>query len=134
MIVADTNLLVALWAGGNGAALAERIRRHDQLWEVPRLWRSEFRNALVGMIRARLLPSDAALALASDVEGAMVNHEHNVVAHDVLTLALRSGCSAYDCEYVALAENLGVPLVTFDREVLQAFPERSIAPERFLRD
>jgi hypothetical protein len=29
VIVADTNLLVALWAGGNGAARAERIRRQD---------------------------------------------------------------------------------------------------------
>jgi predicted nucleic acid-binding protein len=134
MIVADTNLLVAYWAGGNGAALAERIRREEQAWEVPRLWRSEFRNALVGMVRAGTLTPDHALACASDVERALANHEHNVVTHDVIALALRSGCTAYDCEYVALAEGLGVQLVTLDREVLRAFPQRAVAPAAFLRD
>ena len=134
MIVADTNLLVALWAGGNGAALAERIRRAEQAWEVPRLWRSEFRNTLVGMVRAGTLTPDFAVTVAIDVERAMLAHEHNVVSHDVMALALRSGCTAYDCEYVALAEGLGVPLVTFDREVLRAFPRRAVAPEAFLRD
>ncbi len=134
MIVADTNLLVALWAGGYGAAIAESIRRRDQGWEVPRLWRSEFRNALIGMVRARLLASEHVLVLANDAERALLNHEHDVVAHEVLTLALRSGCSAYDCEYVAVARSLRIPLVTFDREVLRAFPDVAIVPQAFLRD
>jgi hypothetical protein len=82
----------------------------------------------------RILSSDQALALANEVERALVNHEHDVVMHDVVMLALRSGCSAYNCEYVALAQGLGVPLVTFDREVLRAFPDLAIAPEAFLRD
>jgi len=44
-------------------------------WEVPRLWRSEFLNALIGMTRARLLPADYVFTLANDVERTMVNHE-----------------------------------------------------------
>jgi hypothetical protein len=39
-----------------------------------------------------------------------------------------------DCEHVALAEELDIPLVTFDGEVARAFPGRAIAPESFLRD
>jgi hypothetical protein len=35
---------------------------------------------------------------------------------------------------VALAEELDIPLVTFDGEVARAFPGRAIAPESFLRD
>jgi predicted nucleic acid-binding protein len=134
VIVADTNLLVAYWAGGNGAALAERIRRQDQDWEVPRFWRSEFRNTVVGMVRARVLSADQAVAVATDAERALLAHEHNVVTHDVVALALQSGCTAYDCEFVALAQGLGIPLVTFDREVLRAFPRRAVTPEAFLRD
>jgi predicted nucleic acid-binding protein len=134
VIVADTNLLVGLWAGGTGAPVAEALRRRDQTWVAPRLWRSEFRNALIGMIRARLLDPDQAVSVMSDAERAMATHEYNVVSRDVLALALRSGCSAYDCEFVALAESLDVRLVTFDREVRTAFPDRAIAPEAFLRD
>jgi predicted nucleic acid-binding protein len=86
------------------------------------------------MIRARLLDVDRALVVERDVEESMVNDEYDVATQDVLTLALRSGCTAYDCEYVALAEAFDVPLVTFDGEVRRAFPDRAVAPEAFLRD
>jgi predicted nucleic acid-binding protein len=33
-----------------------------------------------------------------------------------------SRCSAYDCEFVAVAEQLAMPLVTEDRAILAAFP------------
>jgi len=49
----------------------------------------------------------------------------------VLELAVRSRCTAYDCEFVALAKQLGVPLVTSDRQVLAAFPETAVSPDAF---
>lgn len=49
----------------------------------------------------------------------------------MLDLALASKCSTYDCEYVALATVLRVPLVATDRAVLKAFPERAITPRAF---
>jgi len=33
-----------------------------------------------------------------------------------------STCSAYDCEYVALAEDLKTTLVTTDKQILSEFP------------
>ncbi len=43
-----------------------------------------------------------------------------------------AGCSAYDCEFVVLARELRVRLVTFDTEVLQSFPDTADSPETFL--
>jgi predicted nucleic acid-binding protein len=44
---------------------------------------------------------------------------------DVLRLSQESNCSAYDCEYVALAEFLDVVLVTADGKLAKAFPLRT---------
>jgi predicted nucleic acid-binding protein len=40
-----------------------------------------------------------------------------VASQQVLELAIRSRCSAYDCEFIALAQDLRVPFVTADRQV-----------------
>jgi predicted nucleic acid-binding protein len=40
-------------------------------------------------------------------------------------------CSAYDCEYVALARQLAAPLVTSDRRVLAAIAESAVSPAEF---
>jgi predicted nucleic acid-binding protein len=50
----------------------------------------------------------------------------------VLALVRSSKCSAYDLEFVALAEELGISLVTNDREVLAAFPGRAVSPAAFV--
>ena len=38
------------------------------------------------------------------------------------------GLTAYDATYVALAEQLGIPLITFDRAILDAAPRVSRPP------
>jgi len=62
----------------------------------------------------------------------MAGREYSVPTAPVLELAARSGCSAYDCEFVALARDLGVSLITADRRVLRAFPGIAVSPEAFV--
>jgi predicted nucleic acid-binding protein len=50
-------------------------------------------------------------------------HDEPVSSEHVLHLVSNSTCSAYDCEFVAAARQLGVPLVTDDRAILRAFPD-----------
>ncbi len=38
-----------------------------------------------------------------------------------------TGCSAYDCEFVALAIKLNTHLVTMDKKLLRAFPKCALA-------
>lgn len=49
----------------------------------------------------------------------------------VIDLAADSGCTAYDCEFVSLAERLNVPLVTSDKKLLAAFPGIAISMDAF---
>ncbi len=75
------------------------------------------------MLRRGDASFDAVLRIASDAEEQMVGHEFDVPSDAVLRLVQKSSCSADDCEFVALAEDLGVPLVTSDREILKSFPD-----------
>ena len=131
MIVADVNLLVYLYVAGQRTKQAEAVLARDPVWVAPLLWRSEFRNTLIGLVRKKALSMEDAIQLVNEAERSMAGREYSIVSHEVLRLAARSGCSAYDCEYVALAEDLGVPLVTADQQLLQAFTGITIAPDVF---
>ena len=61
----------------------------------------------------------------------LAGQEYTVPGERVLALVAASACSGYDCEHVALAEELAVPLVTPDRQVLRAFPDQAVSPKRF---
>lgn len=43
-----------------------------------------------------------------------------------------SKCTAYDCEYVVLAEVLKSNLITKDKEILKYFPDIAIDLEAFV--
>lgn len=131
MIVADTNLLVYLLVPGARSAQAEAALARDPTWVAPLLWRSEFRNVLVGYVRRRTLSLDAALRMVYEAENRMAGREFAVASGPVLTLATHSGCSAYDSEFVALAQDLRIRLVTTDQQVVAAFPSTAVALDEF---
>ena len=122
MIVVDTNVLAYLLLPGPKTSLAEALLLDHPQWAAPPLWRSEWRNVLATYLRRDLLNLPAALALMEKAEAILSAHEQPVSSEQVLTLASSSRCSAYDCEFVAAAQQLGVPLVTEDQKILAAFP------------
>jgi predicted nucleic acid-binding protein len=125
VIVVDVNVLAYLLIPGKFTAAAEQLLQEDPSWAVPRLWRSELRNVLASYLRADQMDlADAALIFqrAAELIGA---EEYEVETTDVLRLSQQSRCSAYDCEYVALAEFLGLTLVTADAQIANAFPRRT---------
>ena len=131
MIVADVNLVVYLLIEGAFTPLAERALRKEPEWAAPLLWRSEFRNVLATMQRNSGLGLADALELAAEAEALLAGRECAVQSSAVLALAAESGCAAYDCEYVALARDLGVPLVTADSRVVKAFPGIAVSLEEY---
>lgn len=68
----------------------------------------------------------------NEAERWLAGQEYSVVSRQVPSLASRSGCSTYDCEFVALAQDLNVLLVTTDRLVLKAFPAIATTPASYV--
>jgi predicted nucleic acid-binding protein len=132
MIVVDTNLLVYLYLTSDRSALAEQALIKDPFWSAPLLWRSEFRNVLALYIRKKILQLEDAQRIMTEAMHLMHGREYEVISHQILSLAAASTCSAYDCEFVALARDLDVPLVTVDKQILAQFPAVAISLEKFL--
>ena len=132
MIVADTNIITYLFIEGDNTQKAEEAFKKDAEWASPILWRSEFRNVLAFYIRNQNLKLDKAIKIMNEATHLMDSNEYDVVSLDVLKLAEKSGCSAYDCEYIALAQDLGIKLLTCDKKILKAFPDDTISLENFI--
>lgn len=132
MIVVDTNVIAYLYLAGDRSRQAGEALRRDPQWAAPPLWRSEFRNTLALYVRRGRLSLDAAQGIMDDAAALMTGRDYHIVSSQVLELATRSSCSAYDCEFVALAQGLGVPLVTVDRQVLGQFPSVAVSLDEYL--
>ena len=122
MIVVDTNVLVYLYMPTELTPQAVKLREIHPRWLVPRLWRSELRSALSLYMRKGTLTLEQALRLQTRAENLLADCEYEVTSQDVLQLVNESTCSAYDCEFVALARRLNTKLITSDKKVINAFP------------
>lgn len=131
MIAADTNLVVALLVPSHDTTLAREAFRKDSEWIAPLLWRSEFRNVLANLMRRGEMELADARRLSAIAERLFQGREWLVRSERVLELASKSGCTAYDCEFVTVAEEARVSLITDDRQILAAFPAVAIPLEDF---
>jgi predicted nucleic acid-binding protein len=125
VIVADVNVLAYLLIPGKFTKAAEQLLEEEPVWVVPRLWRSEFRNILANYLRANEMELDDAAVIFQRAEELVGAEEYEVETADVLRLCKESKCSAYDCEYIALAEFLDLKLVTKDGKLAKAFARRT---------
>lgn len=133
MIVVDVNALAYLWLPGEFTSVAEKVLQKDDEWISTLLWRSEFRNILAQYLRHKLISRHVAEDCLAGAETQMTGKEFMVPSRLVLDEVARSACSAYDCEYVALARDRGVALITADRQVLREFPGVAIGLEDFVK-
>lgn len=127
MIVVDSNVLAYLYLPGEYSTAAEALLEQDSDWAAPILWRSEFRNILAGYLRRKAITFEQAVSLQREAESLLEGAEFELESLAVLELVRDSDCSAYDCEFIALAMKLDTKLVTMDKKLLRAFPKRAIA-------
>lgn len=132
MIAVDSNVVAYYWVNGPLTEIARRVQTTDSEWHVPILWRSEMRSILTGYLRDGSLSAEQVTRLMTSAEESFVGREHIVPSGKVFQIAGETRLSAYDCEFVALASTLGVPLVTADKAVLKAFPDRALTMQQFV--
>ena len=120
MPVLDASVVYELLAGGSGAAAAEERLGEEgaPLW-APQLVDAEVGQALRRAVRGKAIDADDAGAALWELD----NLPAHRVSHDLLihhAWALRDNVSFYDGLYVALAEMLGEPLLTFDARLARS--------------
>ena len=132
MIVVDSNIISYFYLNSDYSQIAEQIFKKDPIWSAPLLWKSEFRNVLTFYMRKKIITLPEAIEIFECAEELLKENEYEINSMQVLSLSHSSGCSAYDCEFVNLAKDLDVLLVTQDKKVLHNFSETAISMSQFL--
>ena len=132
MIVVDTNVISYFYLNSDYSTIAEQTFNKDPVWSAPLLWRSEFRNVLIFYIRKNIITLPAAIEIFEFAEKLLKGNEYEINYVQVLRLSHSSVCLAYDCEFVNLAKDFDIPLVTEDTKIRKNFPETAISMSQFI--
>ena len=132
MIVVDTNIISHFWLPSDQSDLCDQLFQKEPHWTAPVLWRSEFRNVVLLYLRKDLISLSQAMLITEKADTQMFEREFHVNSNRVLEIGERSSCSAYDCEFISLARDLDIQLVTLDKQILKDFSGISSHPEDFV--
>lgn len=129
MIVVDTNILAYFMIRGEHSEAVDKLYGYDSDWIAPRLWLDEFLNVLATSERHGKLTESESDSILSDVSELMRDASYDVPAYRILSTSRRTGCTAYDSQYLALAEDLGLQLYTFDKKLVDKSGGLAVRPE-----
>jgi predicted nucleic acid-binding protein len=133
MIVVDTNIIAYLHISGKFTPSALLLLERDPYWIAPPLWQSEFRSVLVNYVRHNVMTLEVSTELMKQALSTMQDREIAPANELVLSLAVHSTCSSYDCEFVALAEETNSLLITVDQQIINSFPPTAILLDEFVK-
>ena len=133
MIVVDANVLIYWATEGPQTEAAESLYEKDPDWRTVPLWRYEFTNAMVLMVRKQVIAESKVIETISRAEAFLSPREHDVEQTASLRIALHYQVSGYDAQYVALAEHLKVTCVTADAPLVRKVPSHCSLLADFLK-
>lgn len=125
MIVLDASAAVEwLLRTPAGSRVAHRILASEEEMHAPHLLKLEVAQVLRRADVIRLMTAARALEVVEDLlDLSVVHYPHEPLLRRVWEL--RHNLTAYDAVYVALAEDLGAPLVTCDARMAAASGHRA---------
>ncbi|MBK9981336.1 MAG: type II toxin-antitoxin system VapC family toxin [Saprospiraceae bacterium] len=134
MIVVDANIISYLWIPGHESFKSRELLVKDPDWWVPALYKSEMQSVLLLHVRKQIIEYEVAVQLMTKIENQFKFHVREIPSNIVLKLGSQTKCSAYDCEYAGLSLMLGCPLITYDKKLLNTFPQFASTAVAFLED
>ena len=132
MIIADNNIIVPIFLDEPHSSTCEELYEKEARWITPYLWQSEFKHVLTRSVKIEQFTIEGARQVFETADSAFSPLQQAVDHKQSFDLSLRYRLSGYDGEYVWLAENLQLPLVTFDKEVLKRASHVAVHPEEYL--
>ena len=82
-------------------------------------------------LRKNYLSFDEVLLIIHQAENLLSANEYEIPSALIMELVNSSQCSSYNCEFVALAQYLGVPLMSADKKILHEFPNIAVSLQEF---
>lgn len=122
MIVVDVNIVAYFLIEGEKTTSARDLLRREPDWRLPALWRHEYLNVLATFARNGGATTAEMLSLWRRGVEWLGPREQSVDMESVLVLAVENRISAYDAQYIALAQKLRTICVTEDQRLLKTFP------------
>ena len=120
MIVVDSSVICGFVISSDAYHTgAVACRDRDPQWHAPFLSRPEFRSVAAGYLRKG---EPLATLMRAGALAVMSVQAHHLTDAEVFSVLGESALSAYDAEYVALAQRLNCKLITTDKEVLKSYP------------
>lgn len=119
MIVVDASFVVAALIDSGPTGLWARRKQGDHELRAPASMPAEVTGALRRLERSGRINSEVAAQSVADLLGLTIGH-FPFAPFGPRVWALRASLTAMDAWYVALAEDLGVPLATLDLRLARA--------------
>jgi predicted nucleic acid-binding protein len=133
MIVVDANIVVYFVLSGPNTAMARRVFAKHSVWCVPELWKHEYLNVLVTLAKTGHATREQCLQAWEHAGALLTGRVLPVDPLVVFRIAVDHRISAYDAQYVALAEELNVQCVSEDGRLRRTFPGRVATMQEFVQ-
>ena len=125
VVVLDASAVLS-WLLDEGDRRAKVLALLGRTLLAPTIWLDEVPNGLVVQERAGRLTAPRRAGMLAQVEALPVQIAPSPGVRRIAQLAIESGLTVYDAEYLHLAVERGASLLTFDRQLADAARSRGV--------
>jgi predicted nucleic acid-binding protein len=131
VIVADASVVTFLFLEGELSGIVRELYTTDPEWVTPPILNHEMLNILaaVGSAEGNVQGMEE---LWREARGVLGSRQQIPDPQRSLRLAIELGISGYQAQYLALADQLKLPLLTTDALLLDLLPKKTCRPEVYL--